>query len=72
MDVTEKQFNHYKEAFRNPLSLTGGQREKRNRSFKTELTRINCNMGFAQMTQGEHSLPEFTDTKFGKSPVGSF
>ena len=33
---------------------------------------INCNMGFAQMTRGEHSLPEFTDTKFGKSPVGSF
>ena len=46
--------------------------EKSERSFKTELAGIDCNMGFAQMTRGEHSVPEFADTKFGKTPVGSY
>ena len=29
-------------------------------------------MGFSQMNRGEHSVPEFADTKFGKSPVDSY
>ena len=37
-----------------------------------QLAGIDCNMGFSQMNRGEHSVPEFPDTKFGKSPVGSY
>ena len=40
--------------------------------FKTELAKIDANMGFAQMIQGDDPVPETTDTKFGKSPIGSY
>ena len=40
--------------------------------FKTELAKIDANMGFAQMIQGDDPVPDITDTKFGKSPVGSY
>ena len=46
--------------------------EKSEHSFKTELAGIDCNIGFAQLARGEHSVPELSDTKFGKSPVGSY
>lgn len=46
--------------------------EKSKDSFKTELAGIDCNMGFAQMARGEPSVPELTDTNFGKSPVSSY
>lgn len=36
----------------------------------TELAEIDANMGFAQMLNNEKA--EVVDTKFGKSPVGSF
>ena len=41
-------------------------------SFKTEIAKIDVNMGFAQMIQGDDPVPETADTKFGKSPVGSY
>ena len=39
--------------------------------FKTELAKIDANVGFEQMVQGDDPVSETTDTKFGKSPVGS-
>ena len=40
--------------------------------LKTEPTRIDTNMGFAHMLLGENSVAQITDTKFDKSPVGSY
>ena len=41
-------------------------------SLKTELAKIDPNMGFAQMSRGVNPSAEMTNTKFGKTPVGSF
>ena len=45
---------------------------KNETSFKTELAKIDVNMGFAQMSKEVNSSAELTNTKFGKTPVGSF
>ena len=41
-------------------------------SFKTDLAKIDPNMGFAQMSKGVNPSGEITNTKFGKTTVGSF
>ena len=45
---------------------------KNEASFKTEIAKIDVNMGFAQMSKEVNSSAELTNTKFGKTPVGSF
>ena len=42
----------------------------RENTFKSELSTLDPNMGFAQMSEGT-SIIELTSTKFGKCPVGS-
>ena len=44
--------------------------ENHEHHFKTELAEVDANMGFAQMLNNEKA--QVVDTKFGKSPVGSF
>ena len=41
-------------------------------SFKTDLAKIDPNMGFAQMSKGVNPSAEITNTKFGQTTVGSF
>ena len=40
--------------------------------LKTEVSKIDSNMGFAQMSESLTTSQELVSTKFGKTPVGSF
>ena len=40
--------------------------------FKTEISKIDSNMGFTQMSESVTASAELVTTKFGKTPVGSF
>ena len=41
------------------------------KAFKAELAEIDPNMGFSHMNREASSVPELTETKFGKTPIGS-
>ena len=45
---------------------------EREKAFKSELSGIDQNLGFAHMNKEKNLAFELSDTKFGKSPVGSF
>ena len=40
--------------------------------FKTEISKIDSNIGFAQMNESVTASEELVTTKFGKTPAGSF
>ena len=54
------------EARRQPQPDLDGQK-----AFKAELAGIDPNMGFSHMNREPSSVAELTETKFGKTPVGS-
>ena len=45
---------------------------EREKAFKSELSGIDPNLGFAHMNKEKNVAFEMSDTKFGKSPFGSF
>ena len=52
------------------LDESSSPRSVRENTFKSELSTLDPNMGFAQMSEGTSST-ELTSSKFGKCPAGS-